>query len=383
MNVVVKHGALALGQLGHHVDIYTRRTDPGLPATERHGTVELHHLDAGPARPADKTTQEEFVPEFAAALRRAHGDAVGRGTGWDLVHSHHWFSGAASLDLARASGLAHIQTFHSIAARQAGAWRLGEQAEGPGRVPAEALLAASSDAIISVSSAEAATVVDIGGDPRRITVVTPGVDLATFRPAMEQTRRHPRAGRSTVLVAARLEPLKGVDLAIELLARIPPPERPRLIISGAPTGGFPGYDHELHRLVQERSLTEDVWFAGPMRRAELAGAMREAELVLIPSHSETYGLVALEAAACGTPVIAARSGGLTDAVVDGHTGLLIDGREPAEWAGRVRELLRDAVGRRRMGATAAATAQGYTWGNMARQWLDAYREADPRGALLR
>lgn len=375
MNVVVKHGALALASLGHEVAVFTRRSSPHDPPREAHGPVTLHRLPAGPPRPTTKAEQEGYVEEFSAGLAEAMARAEGRGQPWQTIHSHHWFSGAAAIRLAREAGLPHVQSFHSIAARDPGDWSLGEQPEGPGRVPAEAMLAADSARVIAVSHAEAETVVQLGAAVERVSVATPGVDHGVFHPGQGDEDPLHLDERATVLVAARLEPLKGIDLAIEILERIPAETRPRLVISGAPTAGFDGYDHELHRLVQEAGLRNDVWFAGPLSREELARAMRRARAVLIPSHSETYGLVALEAAACGTPAIASHVGGLGDAVIHGTTGLLIEGRDPQEWAAELLSLLTDAEYRARLGAAASNRARSLTWESMAEKWVHTYRDS--------
>ena len=383
MNVVVKHGALALSALGHEVEVFTRRASESSPDVATYGGVRVHHLRAGPARPATKREQENYVAGFRAALQAEYHAGTQRGRGWQIIHSHHWFSGAAALDLAERAGLLHVQSFHSLAARDHGGWELGERAEGPGRVPAEARLARESDALIAVSRAEASTIIDLGAAADRVRIATPGVDHTVFhrgdpREAPPAPRRRP-----VILLAARLEPLKGADLAIAMLAEIKEQLRPRLVISGAPTGGFDGYDAHLREKVSDLGLTGDVHFAGPMSRTELARAMRSADVVIIPSHSETYGLVALEAAACGTPVLAARVGGLVDAVEDGVTGVLIDGRDPRAWAKRLTELLSAPDLRADLGRAAHQFARAFTWNRMALTWLDVYTDAGTGARALR
>lgn len=372
MNVVVKHAAGVLQRRGWNVEVYSRRADETSPAVEEHDGVRLHRLSAGPPRGATKREQEGYVSQFTEELRRAHQDCAQRGQPWAVIHSHHWFSGAAALDLAGELGLPHIQSYHSIAAREPGDWGLGEQPEGPDRVPAEARLAADSDAIIAVSRAEGRTAVEIGADPARVHIATPGVDHAVFHPGGDLHDPFHLSERPTVIAAARLEPLKGLDLAIETLAHLPATHRPRLVITGAPTGGYEGYDHDLHQLVQEHGLTKDVWFAGPLNRDDLAQAMRKAQVMLVPSHSETYGLVALEAAACGTPVLAANVGGLPDAVLDGETGLVVEGRDPAEWARHLHRLLTNPNTLHRMSTAAVEHAAGFTWEKMVDRWEETY-----------
>ena len=244
-------------------------------------------------------------------------------------------------------------------------------------------MARESDALIAVSRAEASTIIDLGAEAHRVRIATPGVDHAVFHPGDPRDAAPAPRRRPVILLAARLEPLKGVDLAIAMLAEIEEQRRPELVISGAPTGGFEGYDAHLRENVSELGLTGDVRFAGPMSRTELARAMRSADVVIIPSHSETYGLVALEAAACGAPVLAARVGGLVDAVEDGVTGFLIDGRDPRAWASKLTELLSAPDLRGDLGRAAHHFAGAFTWNRMASTWLDVYTDAGTGARVLR
>src|SRR5690625_798039 len=368
MNVMVKHVALALSDQGHDVDVYTRRDDPAAPATHLHGRVRLHHLPAGPARPATKREQEGYVEEFSAQLRAAYGDAQAEGRAWSIIHSHHWFSGAAALPLAQELGIDHVQSFHSVAATRKGGWELGEQPEGPGRVPAEQMLAQRSEGIISVSSAEAATVLSLGAAEERVRVCAPGVDHEVFHPPSTAERAAP----AMILAAARLEPLKGLELAIQAVAATRENHRPQLVISGAPTAGFEGYDSQLRSLARRCGVESHVTFVGPLGRKDLADMMRQASIMVIPSHSETYGLVALEAAACATPVIAAKAGGLVDAIDAPHTGVLLDSRDPNVWAQEIDRLLTHRYLLHQMGHRSHAWAQQFTWHSTARNWLESY-----------
>lgn len=364
MNIVVAHGARALVERGNHVEVFTRKVSAQLPDHEVIHGVHIHRLIAGDIAPRTKREQESLIEPFTKAML-----PFLRGYQWDVVHSHHWFSGAALLESAHSFGIPHVQSFHSIAARAQGEWFLGEQPEGPMRVPTEALLAQQSDGVIAVSTAEAKTVIELGGSPGLTHVVTPGVDLNTFTPGAEDVLGV--GEQPTILAAARLEPLKGLDLAVEALSLIDKTNRPRLAISGAPTAGFEGYDEELRDLAQERQVSENVWLMGPLTREELASAMGNAAVLIVPSYSETYGLVALEAAACATPVVAANVGGLPDAVSPDVNGLLIDGRDPQQWA----DTLMSVIGTDRgasMGAAGKQWAATHTWEQMVRGWEEVY-----------
>ncbi|QGH69194.1 glycosyltransferase [Pseudactinotalea sp. HY158] len=374
MNVVVRQVAERLGAAGHSVDIYCRRGDGASPARVSHSPgVVVHHLPAGPPTPLSKAELEDHVEEFTEALAREGP--------WDILHSHHWFSGMSALAIARERGLGHVQSFHSIAADPADPLAFGERPEGPGRLPGERLLARESDAVIAVSHAEANTAVGrLGSAPSRVVVVPPGVDSEQFHPIAPTGPTVPgtSAGRPRLVVAARLEPLKGVDLAIEALARLDEP-RPLLVVSGAPTGGFADYAADLHELARGLHVAGDVEFAGPLGRADLAERMRHALAVLVPSHSETYGLVALEGAASGRPVIASRAGGLSDAVLDGVTGILLPDRDPEVWAGTIRSLLEDPGRAAELGRAGREHALAHPWQATAAGWERTYRHVIATG----
>ncbi|MDR0488461.1 MAG: glycosyltransferase [Propionibacteriaceae bacterium] len=360
MNIVEYHAALALAKLGYEVDLLTRRHDMAQPDTvEVAPGVRVLHLRAGPARTLPKSDIDQYIPEFSEALEQVQG--------YDLYHSHHWMSGVAALDLARNRGVPHVTSFHSLAAYPGEGLSEGEQAETPNRLWGEARLAQESDQVIAISAAETRTVIDrCGANPDIVTIIAPGVDLDLFRPQPKLDER------PYLAFAARLHPLKGVDLAITSLAMIAPEIRPRLVISGADSMDVAGYADHLKDLVRTHGLNEDVSFIGPQSRAQLAELFSLAALVLIPSYSETFGLVALEAAACGTPVVASATGGLMEAVVHGETGQLMDSRESEYWARAISLLLTNPEKLTRMGTVARVHARRFTWDLMARRISDVY-----------
>ena len=366
MNVVVRHQAEAMAALGHQVEILTRRSSPEMPAARRLAAgVTLRYLDAGPLRSVPKGDHEGFIDEF-----RAQAGTLGP---WDVIHSHHWFSGMAMLPLARELGVPHVQSFHSIAADEATPLSAGERPESVGRMAGEAWLARESDAIVAVSAAEAVTVIDrLGGSADRVTVVLPGVDGTLFHPL-----RAPAATRSSTehgyaVVAGRLQPLKGLDLAIEALAAVPSHLRPDLVIAGDASADFTGYIDELGRLADRHGIGDRVRFVGPRSRVDLAELFRGARVVLVPSHSETFGLVALEAAASGVPVVAQGTGGLREAVLADDTGLVIESRDPLVWAAALTEVLSHPDLASRLAAAARARAEYLDWPRSAAALLDVY-----------
>ncbi|MDR1851214.1 MAG: glycosyltransferase [Propionibacteriaceae bacterium] len=374
MNVVELHAAEELARLGHRVDLITRRSDPSQPdVLELAENLRLLHLTAGPTAPLAKSEIDQYIPQFTEALAGIDAD-------YDIFHSQHWMSGVAALPLARARGVPHVQSFHSVAAKPGSVLAEGEPAESPQRVPGEAMLAQESDLVIAISAAEARTVIErCGANPDRVAIVHPGVDLNLFRPRRE-CPADPIPGRfkgipsaKYIAMAARLQPLKAPDLAIRALAEVAEPIRPHLVIAGADSPDFAEYQQMLNQLVAELGLQDMVHFVGALSREDIAWLFRNAELSLVTSHSETFGLVALESAACGTPVIASSAGGLREAVVHGETGQLMDSRQPEDWAVAITKLLSRPKLLERMGTVSRVHARRFTWSGMVRSMEHLYQ----------
>jgi len=368
MNVVEYNQAFALAELGHRIDLITRRSDPGQPdVVELSAAVRLLHLPAGPPAKLAKSLIDAHVVEFSTALSGLQP--------YDIVHSHHWMSGVAALEVARGWGVPHVQSFHSVAALPGSSLSEGEPPESPARVPGERLVATESDAVIAISAAEARTVVErCGADPARVVIVPPGVDRILFHAELGDAPDLSDNPRGYLLYAARLQPLKGPDLAIGALAEVPAELRPDLLIAGDVSADFAAYAAELHALVEAHGLAGSVRFIGPQPRERLAALMRGARIVLVPSHSETFGLVALEAESCGTPVIASAAGGLREAVVHGETGQLMDSRQAQDWGTAITRLLARPHLLARMGVVAQIHARRFNWGWTARLLEWHYRE---------
>ncbi|WP_420110849.1 glycosyltransferase [Pseudactinotalea sp.] len=364
MNVVVRHTSAAMAAAGHQVTVWTRRAGEDAPEREIVDGVLVRRLPVGPPRTLLKSAHDELIDPFRAALAADHPQV-------DVLHSQHWFSGMAALPLARELGVPHLQSFHSIAAPPQTALSEGERPESPARLEGEAWLARSTDAVIAVSEAEARTVIErLGADPAAVHVVHPGVDTELFHPGTG-------GGRPILLAAARLEPLKAIDLAIETLAgvvarRDPGAPRPRLFVAGGATNDE-DYPRSLAALAHQLGVADDVTLLGPQARPDLADLMRAATLVLVPSHSETYGLVALEAAASGVPVVAARTGGLAESVVDGVTGVLLPGWDPGTWSDAVTALLADPDRLALLGRAGREHALARRWCDVAAASVEHYR----------
>lgn len=408
MNVVVRAQAEELARLGHEVELITRRQDPGSPETTRLApNLHLRILDAGPAETIEKGDHERYIDAFRDAL-----EPTLAGLDIDIVHAEHWFSGIAALPVARRLGVPFVQSFHSIAAERTSPLSDGERAESPGRLAGEAMLAKEADSLVVISRAERDTAIHrLGAPPEHLAIVPPGVDSDLFRPAAgdrqgDEPVDEPTDGqvdgpaaadepadrpidtpataagtrpRKRLIAAGRLHPLKGFDLAIEALAYIDETIRPELVIVGSAPPDSTDYEALLHATIERLGLKGDVRLVGAKTRVPLAAALRESDIALMPSHSETFGLVTLEAAASGLPVIAYRSGGLRESVLDGKTGLLVGSRDPAEWGAAITRLITDEALTRRLGAAARRHALAMTWRASAEQLLEVYRALDSRG----
>lgn len=378
MNVVVLELSLALARAGHTVELFTRRADPDAPDTvEVAPSVRLHHLDAGPPTPLAKSAMEQAIDPFREGLRARLPQL-----GVDLVHSHHWFSGVAALPVARELGVPHLQSFHSVAApADAGELDAGEPAESPGRIPGEAEAAASSDLVVAVSAAEARTVTERYGVPgERISIVRPGVDVERFHPSPAPAAE--RLASPALLFTARLQPLKAPDLALEVLGRLDPALGARLVLAGGGSQDFADYTGELHERAEQLGVADRVRWAGSMGRDELAEAMRASSVLLLTSWSETFGLVALEAQASGTPVIAWQcAGGVREAV--GPGGEILTSRDPDVWAEAIEALVGDGERFAAAAAAARAFATTRTWEASAHSLVALYREQLVRSEAVR
>lgn len=370
MNVLIRALAKALGERGLDVHFITRRTDPAQPdAMELEPGVTLHHLVAGPTTPLPKSLIHHHIDEFRAGMAE-----LGP---FDLVHSHHWMSGVASLPLARQWGVPHAMTFHSVAAHPNSSLRDGEPPETPDRLDGEVICATQSDLVLAVSHHEAAVVIGrCGADPEHVQIIRPGVNTELFRPltADDDPSWTPAEGvrPGYVVFAARLQPLKGPDIAIRALAGVPADVRPDLVIVGQTSADFAGYEAELYQLVEDLGVSEQVTFLPGQDRESLARIIRHSSVMLVPSHSETFGLIALEANSSGVPVLAAAAGGLTEAICNTHTGLLVPNHDGATWGAVLTDLLRDDTRRAELARTGRSRALEMTWSKVAEQTHNAY-----------
>jgi D-inositol-3-phosphate glycosyltransferase len=384
MNVYVRDLSRELGRRGIAVDCFTRSQNPDIPRiSDKLGpNGRVIHLPAGPEAPYDKNRVADHLPEF---VRGARDFARREGLHYDVIHSHYWLSGLAAAELRQAWKAPIVQMFHTLGHMKnsvAGSqeeWEAEERIEGEGRVMT------SADRLVAATPLERAQMVWLyGADAGKISVVPCGVDLSLFRPIPPDQARQALglpSKRRVILFVGRIEPLKGIDTLLRAISLVAPQiphwqqDLSVIIIGGAPGAGAEQTNAELARLQQLRAelgIEDLVTFQGAQDQDTLVYYYSAAEMVVMPSHYESFGMVALEAMACGTPVVASKVGGLAFSVQDGETGFLVPGGNPAALAARIQELLTDHELRRCMGEQAARWARRYSWPAVADQILDVY-----------
>jgi glycosyltransferase involved in cell wall biosynthesis len=367
-NVHVAELAAALTRRGHDVVVYTRRDAAELPERVRTPSgVVVEHLDAGPATPLPKDALPPYIPTLAAELaRRLHDDPPA------VLHAHFWMSGLASVAAAPAApGAPVVQSFHALGIvkrRYQGA----ADSSPVNRVRCERDLANQVSRVIASSRTERRELIRMGADPGRVDIVPSGVDLSLFTP------NGPGAPRDTphrVVAVSRLVPRKGLDDAIRAIAQLPEAE---LLIAGGPEGNAFDEDEEVRRLravIVEAGVGERVRLLGSVPHDELAPLLRSADAVVCLPWYEPFGIVPLEAMACGVPIVAAAVGGLLDTVIDGTTGLHVPARDPDAAAAALRRLFGDERLRARLGRGGVERAAAYSWDAIADRVERVYLEA--------
>ncbi|MDQ1288875.1 MAG: D-inositol-3-phosphate glycosyltransferase [Actinomycetota bacterium] len=386
MNVYVVETARRLARRGTEVEIFTRATSSGLPTiTELAPGVLVRHVVAGPF---ERLAKDDLPGQLCAVTAGMMRVEARRDPGWyDLVHSNYWISGQAGCFVANRWQVPLVHTMHTMAKVKNASIADGDAPEPAIRVTGEEQIVATADRLLANTEKEAAELVDLyDAPPDRVAVVPPGVDLDVFSPGGPEARRAarrrlglPGTGR-LLLFVGRIQPLKAPDVLIRAVGEIlreDPDRRDELLVAvvGGPSGTGLDRPEELTSLTASLGLDEVVRFHPPARRSVLADWYRAADLVVVPSHNESFGLVALEAQACGTPVVAARVGGLVTAVSDGRTGVLVDGHDPVRWAGAIRDLLDDCPRRCAMQAAAVRHATAFGWDRTVDTLSEVYAEA--------
>ncbi len=378
MNVYVDELAAGLAGRGVAVKVFTRRTDP--ESTRVVHTPDgylVEHVDAGPPRRLPIPDLRDLVGRFARRVTEEI-QAGGAASPTDVVHSHYWLSGWAGLMVKQATGLPLANSFHTLGRVKDATRRPGQPSESLQRIAAESEVIAQSDCVIASTEYESFELIDhYGADPSRLCVSPPGIDLDLFRPGdSKQARRELGLADSgpIVLFVGRIQPLKGLDVAVEAMGlirdRLP---GARMMVVGGPSGPAGEAERrmildQVRRLGMENEVT--WWGVQPHRR--LPVFYRAADVLVVPSRSESFGLVAAEAQASGIPVVAAGVGGLRYVVEDGVSGLLVDGWDPADYTKSLLRILESPMLREHLADGARRAGRRFGWRDTTSRLLQLY-----------
>jgi D-inositol-3-phosphate glycosyltransferase len=377
MNIYVLESAQRMAAMGISVDIFTRRTDSAQPdIVEISPGVRVRHFDCGHG-----TLTKEQLPIHISGLAQEF-SRIMRTENYDVIHSHYWLSGKVAMPAAKELGIPLVHTMHTMARVKNLNLAEGETPEPMIRVQGETQVVAAASALIANTDAEAASLVSLyDACPDTVHVVSPGVDLYTFTPGESRSAARDQIGQPqdalVVSFVGRIQPHKGPEVLIRAtseLVKHTPLLRHKLIVNivGGASGANTEEVDRLKELTTWLAIDDVVRFSPPVPREDLPQWYRAADLVVVPSYSESFGLVALEAQACGTPVVATAVGGLRTAVADGISGVLVDGHDPKAWSSVISRLLQEPQRRVLLSMGAIEHASHFGWDVTARGTLDIY-----------
>ena len=378
MNIYVAESAERMAAMGVDVDIFTRRTNEDVDdVVEIAKGVRVRQINMGPVHGVTKEQLPALIPALSAELAQMLAK-----DSYDLIHSHYWISGKIAMPAASRLSIPLVHTMHTMARVKNLNLAEGETPEPMIRVQGETQVVASANALIANTDAEAASLVSLyDACPDNVSVVSPGVDLYSFtagagRAAARETIGIPKDAHVLAFVG-RIQPHKGPEVLIRAVAEMlthSPHLRSKLIVlvMGGASGAGTGEVDRLKDLASWLGISDVVRFENPVPRNELPQWYRAADLVCVPSYSESFGLVALEAQACGTPVVATAVGGLRTAIADGISGVLVDGHDPKAWSSVIARLLNEPQRRVLLSMGAIEHASHFGWDATARGTLDIY-----------
>jgi D-inositol-3-phosphate glycosyltransferase len=377
MNVYVRELGRALAARGARVDIFTRRQATDAPdVVEYTPGARVVHIDAGPHRHVDKYDVLDYLPDFACGVQRFRALT---GASYDVLHSHYWLSGRLGLLFADHWGIPLVSMFHTLAQLKNRVAETPAEREQVVRFEIERRTMAGSDRLVALTSVDRQQMIRHYGDLAPIVVIPGGVDLERFRPRPKADARRALGLQETeriVLFVGRIQRLKGLEVLLRAFARLSDLDNRRLVI----VGGQPGTSQEsreiarLQHLAAKLGVAERTRFVGAIAHEELPLYYSAADVSAMPSSYESFGLVAVESLACGTPVVATRVGGLTSIVRDGETGLLVPWRDADLFAERLRAVLQDERLRARLARSARKSVLGYGWDRIADEHLALFAE---------
>jgi D-inositol-3-phosphate glycosyltransferase len=386
MNVYVRDLTRQLGTQGVKVDVFTRSQDEHVPHVLHHLGYgnRVVHVPAGPEVPLPKSELSVHLPEFVEGIKEF---SRTKGTRYDVIHTHYWLSGLAGLELSESWNLPVITMFHTLGMMKNRVAQPHEELEGDYRIKGELKVMAAVDRIIAATPAELAQLQWLYKiDTKKVTVIPPGVDASRFYPIPADEAKAfmgiPPDDR-LVLYVGRIEALKGLDVLLEAMGRYCQHSQTDqshlhlIVIGGDPDASSEKMSTEMTRLKELREkygLEDMVTFRGKQDQDTLPYYYSAAEVVVVPSHYESFGMVALEAMACGTPVVASQVGGLAYLVKDGVTGYTVPVGDPHELCEHLRDLIEDRTLRKQMGEQAARFALQYAWEEIAGKIVELYKE---------
>lgn len=377
MNIYVVESAQRMAAMGVSVDIFTRRTHTSeTEIVEISPGVRVRYFECGHG-----TLTKEQLPAHISGLAKEFLRII-KDENYDAIHSHYWISGKVAMLAAKELGIPLVHTMHTMARVKNLNLAEGETPEPMIRVQGETQVVAAAQALVANTDAEAASLVSLyDACPDIVHVVAPGVDLYTFTPGQGRSAARAIVGlpQDSLVVSfvGRIQPHKGPEVLIRAtseLVKHSPLLRHKLIVNimGGASGANTEEVDRLKELATWLAIDDVVRFAPPVPRADLAQWYRAADLVVVPSYSESFGLVALESQACGTPVVATAVGGLRTAVADGISGVLVDGHDPKAWSSVIARLLQEPQRRVLLSMGAIEHASHFGWDATARGTLDIY-----------
>ncbi len=383
MNVYVVELSRRLAALNVEVDVITRATSSDLPPTaELTPGVTVRHVTAGPFEGLAKEDLPAQLCAFTSGLMRIE---AARPPGWyDLVHSHYWLSGQVAWLAAERWDVPLVHSMHTMAKVKNLTLAVGDDPEPAARAIGEAQVVEAADRLVANTDEEGRQLVGLyDADPEQVAVVPPGVDLDLFSPGPRSAARRALGvpeDAYLLLFVGRIQPLKAPDVLLRAAARLvelDPSLRDRLVVAvvGGPSGSGLARPESLQSLAAELGLTDVVRLVPPVPQELLPQWYRAADVTVVPSYSESFGLVAIESQACGTPVVAASVGGLRTAVADGFSGVLVDGHDPREYAGVLADLALDPARRAALSRGALLHAGRFGWAATAAGMLEVYSDA--------
>jgi D-inositol-3-phosphate glycosyltransferase len=381
MNVYVVELARRLAARGLAVEIFTRATSSQLPPTvEAFPGVTVHHVHAGPFEGLSKA---ELPGQLCAFAREVLGAEARHPQGWyDVVHSHYWLSGQVGALVRDRWSVPLVHSMHTMAKVKNDSLAFGDVPEPTTRIVGEEQVVDAADMLVANTDLEAKQLLELyDADPARVEVVYPGVDLDVFAPSPSaRSRLGLREDAVVLMFAGRIQPLKAPDVllhAVRCLVDRDPALRRRLVVPvvGGPSGNGVDRPESLVRLAESLGVADVVRFVPPVAQSRLADWYAAATLVCVPSYSESFGLVAVEAQACGTPVVATAVGGLTTVVRDGSSGLLVEGHRPDDFARAMERIVNDRDLRDRLSRGALSQARRFGWERTAEATIEVYRTA--------